>query len=113
VRDIKRIKEEQFPLHMRLTAGETALAQRSMLTPPKEPVYALWSKRWKELAKTVKTLPIEDEGTCKIQIWRYDPNLFARENRVDPFSLYLSLQHEDDERVETALEEMMEKMEWS
>lgn len=113
VRAIERIEEQQLPKDWRLAAGETALAQWSMLTPPREPVYALWSKSWKKLSETVKTIPIEDEGTCKIQLWRYDPKLFAWENSVDPFSLYLSLQHEGDERVEAALAEMMEKMKWS
>lgn len=113
VRDTIRIINEQLPLDMRLAAGETALAQQSMLVPPKEPVYALWSKRWKKLSETTKTIPIEDDGTCQIQLWRYDPNLFAREGCVDPFSLYLSLQDEGDERVELALEEMMENIQWS
>lgn len=113
VRDTIRIKEEQLPLNLRLAAGETALARLSMLVPPKEPVYAYWSKSWKKLAETVKIIPIEDEGTRQVQLWRYDPNLFAREGCVDPFSLYLSLQHVDDERVESALEEMMEKIKWS
>ena len=112
-RETTRIKEEQLPRNMRLVAGETALAQKSMLAPPKEQVYALWSKRWKKLSETIKTIPIEDEGTCRVQLWRYDPNLFAREGCVDPFSLFLSLQHVGDERVESALEEMMENRQWS
>jgi len=113
VRDTIRIKEEQLSLNLKLAAGETALAQLSMLVPPKEPVYALWSKRRKKLSETIKTIPIEDEGSCQVQLWRYDPNLFARQGCVDPFSLYLSLQHVGDERVESALEAMMEKIKWS
>jgi len=109
VRSIKRIMEKDLPQNQRLTAGETALAQCSMLTLPKEPVYALWSRNWNKLATTPKTIPIEDKGTCQLQLWHYDPTLFAVAGRVDPFSLYLSLQQESDERIESALEEMMEK----
>jgi len=113
VRGTVRVKEDLLPPDLRLAAGETALAKKSMLVPPNEPVYAMWSKRWKALAEITKTIPIEDEGTCQVQLWRYDPVLFARNDCVDPFSLFLSLQHVGDERVESALEEMMEKLEWS
>ncbi len=110
VRIVKRILQQHLPQNQRLTAGETALAQCSMLTYPREPVYALWSRHWKKLAMTAQTIPIEDEGTCQLQLWKYDPALFATTGRVDPFSLYLSLQMERDERVKSALEEMMEKL---
>jgi hypothetical protein len=112
VRSIKRIMEENLPQIQRLAAGESALAQCSMLTSPGEPIYAIWQQHWKKLAEMAKTIPIEDEGTCQLQLWHYDPALFAVAGRVDPFSLYLSLQQERDERVESALEEMMEKLEW-
>ncbi|NTV93446.1 MAG: transcriptional regulator [Chlorobiaceae bacterium] len=112
VRSVKRIMEQELPQSLRLTAGETALAQCSMLTFPTEPVYALWSRHWKKIAGIAQTIPIEDEGTCLLQLWHYDPALFAVAGRVDPFSLYLSMQKESDERVESALEEMMEKLEW-
>jgi hypothetical protein len=112
VRNGKRIMEYDLPQNQRLTAGETALAQYTMLTYPREPVYALWSRHWKNLSRTAPTIPIEDEGTCQLQLWHYDPALFATAGRVDPFSLYLSLQKERDERVQAALEEMMEKLAW-
>ena len=110
VKNVKRIMEKDLPENQRLAAGETALAQCSMLTLPKEPVYALWNRYWKKLSKTAQTVPIEDEGTCQLQLWHYNPALFAAEGRVDPFSLYLSLQTERDERVESALEKIMEKL---
>ncbi|EFB40206.1 MULTISPECIES: hypothetical protein [Parachlamydia] len=46
----------------------------------------------------------------ELEVWNYDPELFAKDGIVDPFSLYLSLQESKDERVEGALEEMMEKI---
>jgi len=114
VRDVVRIKEENLPRNLRLAAGTTALAQWSMLNPPKEPVYALGRQDWKKLSSKVETIPVEDDGTCHVQLWRYDPRLFAKNQKgcVDPFSLYLSLRQNGDERIESALEEMMEKIEW-
>ena len=47
-----------------------------------------------------------------MQLWNYAPNLFARDDTVDKFSLYLSLKDNEDERIQSALEEMMESIEW-
>lgn len=110
VRKTIRIKEDRLPPDHRMKAGETALADLSMLVPPNEPVYALGRRDWKKLADRVEQIPVEDTGTCRIELWRYAPELVAKSNRVDPFSLYLSLQHEEDERLEMALAEMMEKI---
>ena len=112
VRETARIMEQQLPEKMRIQAGETALAAQSMLVPPREAVYALGRNAWKELVPRVVQIPVEDEGTCRIQLWRYDPALFARNGRVDTFSLYLTLRNVADERVEAALAEVMEKL-WS
>lgn len=110
VRKTIRISEDQLPSNLRIMAGETALADLSMLVPPKETIYAIGRHNWKKLAERVEQIPVEDVGTCRIQLWRYDPVLFIKNRRVDPFSLYLSLQEEEDERVEMALAEMMEKI---
>ncbi|MBN2429396.1 MAG: transcriptional regulator [Deltaproteobacteria bacterium] len=111
VRETVRIKKSQL-ITSKIKAGETALATISMLASPKEPIYALGRHAWKNLADKVELVPIEDEDTCKIQLWRYDPVLFAKDGIVDRFSLYLSLRNEQDERVQAALEEMMEKIKW-
>jgi hypothetical protein len=113
VRETVRIKESLLPKHCRIAAGETALAGLSMLVPPKEPVFAVGRQAWKKIAGHAELIPVEDTGTCLVQLWYYDPSLFAASGRVDSFSLYLCLREEVDERVQGALEEMMEKVSWS
>lgn len=108
VRETVRIDENLLPRNMRVVAGETALATQTMLVPPREPVYALGRVNWKQIADVVEQIPVEDEETCRVQLWRYDPALFSTAGRVDPFSLYLCLKDEMDERVQSALEELME-----
>lgn len=110
VRETVRIEETLLPWNMRVAAGETALATQSMLAPPREPVYALGRDNWKHIADVVEQIPVEDEATCRVQLWRYDPALFSTAGSVDPFSLYLCLKDEMDERVQSALEELMEKV---
>ena len=110
VRYLKRIAQRELPSNDALPAGLTALSKQTMLGEPDLPEYAVNSERWKSLEKEgVKTIPLEEHGTCVIQVWRYDPKILELDGMVDPFSLYLSFQGKADDRIEMALEEMMEK----
>jgi hypothetical protein len=55
----------------------------------------------------VKVLPSEEEADLEIEVWHYDPKLFAKEGLVDVISLYLSLKENKDERVEAVLQKLM------
>ena len=108
VRETVRVWQHDLPTDGPLQAGEAALAGYSLLAEPGEPVFAVGRGDWKFLARTVERVPVPESSTCQLQVWRYEPELLAREGAVDPFSLYLSLKDEPDERVQIALEEMME-----
>ena len=99
--------------HPKIIAGLSALSQSSMISPPNLPVFAISINRWKEWKQMgVEELSASEGADCELEIWRYDPEPFAQNGIADPFSLYLSLRTEDDERVTSALEEMMEKIAW-
>jgi hypothetical protein len=93
-------------------AGLTALAHYSALAEPANPVFAMVGKKWKEIKNNVMELTIAEPDACELEIWSYSPRLFEKSGVVDRFYLYQSLQYKDDERVESALEGMMEKLEW-
>lgn len=97
-----------------LEAGLTALARYSALAEPVNPVFAVEKKKWRELRNlnSFIELPIAEPSACQIEVWSYSPGLFAQNGVVDRFSLYLSLKNTNDERVESALEEMMEQVRW-
>lgn len=98
---------------LKILAGLTALSHLSSLAPPPLPVFAasmhLW-EIWQKLG--FEELPSADGADIQLEIWHYDPDLFAKNNIADPFSLYLSLKENQDERIESALDEMMENVEW-
>ena len=100
------------PLGMK--AGLSALAYYSTLAEPANPVFALEGKKWKGIKtdKNLRVLDIPEPYACMLEIWSYPPELFAKSGVVDRFSLYLSMPANDDERVEAALEEMMEQVAW-
>ena len=55
-------------------------------------------------------IPEQSQNCCKVEIWNYDPQLFADENNnVDIISLYSSFMNFDDERIHIELEELMEE----
>ncbi len=95
-------------------AGLTALAHYSTLAEPPNPVFAMESKEWNVVRHQnhVAELPFAEPDACELEIWSYSPKLFAKDGVVDRLSLFLSLQGTDEERIEMALEEMMEQMRW-
>ncbi len=97
-----------------VAAGLTALANRSMLASPATPEVAITSGMWKSFEgdKRLEHTTADDPGAIQVQVWRYDPKLFADKEGVDRFSLFLSLRESRDERIEAALEEMMGAVKW-
>ncbi len=49
---------------------------------------------------------------ARLESWSYNPALLSDHPRVDTLSLYLSLRKDPDERVQAALEDMMEAFPW-
>lgn len=93
-------------------AGLSALSHFSDLNEPPLPVFSIGSAQWKALTKSgIKEVPSSEGALIELEIWYYNPNLFAKDGLVDPFSLYLSLRESKDERIEAALEELMERIE--
>jgi len=98
-----------------IPAGLTALAHFTLLAPPSTPVYAVSLDDWKsmKLTNAIVELPAAETQSHEVEIWNYSPLLFKEEDDVvDRFSLYLSLQDNVDERVQSALEKMMEEVLW-
>jgi hypothetical protein len=56
------------------------------------------------------------EGKYCIEVWKYSPFALTKgvtkQNNVDPLSLYLSLRENKDERIEMALEKIIENYIW-
>src|SRR5690606_35975032 len=73
VRKTHRIPFADLPAEQRVDAGETALAGWTMLLPPPEPVFAIAGRDWKHVNPDAREIPIPEPGTCRVQLWRYDP----------------------------------------
>lgn len=88
-----------------LFAGNTALSVMSMLNPPRLNCYAIESNAGKKLQGTKSLL--DDENQVCVELWKYDPQILAENESVDSLSLALSYIDDKDERVEEAVEEVL------
>ena len=49
----------------------------------------------------------DSDSQVAVEMWRYDPQKLSNTKMVDKLSLALSLREDTDERVEEAVEEML------
>ena len=92
----------------RPTCGINALSEYGMLVGEHRDWYAMTKRQLSQLH--IKT---DDRfGDNVIEIWRYDPSWLTTTKIVDRLSLYLSLEGNDDERVQMELDNMISSMTW-
>lgn len=89
-------------------AGTSALAEKSMLNRERVMDYAVFLE--KQEADYLSDELIDPEKQILVEVWQYNPKLFARDGVADPVSVALSLREEKDERVEDTVEEMLENL---
>lgn len=113
VRKIRRLVDCPAELPV-ILAGESALACYTSMGEPAAPTYAAPAsdlKAWSKVVR-IRETPAWDEEGCSLQTWSYDPRALATGGAVDPLSLYLSLRDHPDERVQSAVDELIEGMAW-
>jgi len=97
-------------------AGMTALSRYTSLADDTIPTIALTNHTWNEIKakENVVEMQIHDEDSMRVEIWRYDPYLLAKDvsKTIDRLSLYLSCRENGDERVQIALETLLKGMPW-
>ena len=95
-------------------AGETALAKQSMLNYPKYMIYAMDKKSARNIQKEhiVEPKLTLDNRYVEIELWKYNPLVYATDGIVDIVSLVHSLNEIEDERVEMQIEEILEGYKW-
>lgn len=89
-----------------ILSGYSALSEKTMLNPPKVAVYAA-RKTDMPADLTTKRL-IDAETQVQLELWSYPPEILSQNGIADPLSLSLSLQRDRDERVEEAIEELLD-----
>jgi hypothetical protein len=89
-------------------AGISALSRFSRLTDDIVPTYAYFSR--KEKLEGAKAL-IDRKRQVRVEIWRYAPETLSDTVGIaDPLSVVVSLRNEGDERIGSAIDEVLERL---
>lgn len=94
-------------------AGYTALEQFSSIVDNPIRTYAISKSIYKLIEAECKEYVeyiLDNKEYVYVEVWKYDPLIFMKDNCVDKLSLYLSFGNNNDERTEDALEELMEEI---
>lgn len=105
VRTIRYLEKENLTDDM-VIAGETALAEKTMLNPSRVATYAVYHKLVDK--KHLMNELVDPDKQIRLEVWEYDPKQFADGNTADSLSVVLSLKDNEDERIEEAIEELLE-----
>ncbi|HGY2296409.1 TPA: hypothetical protein ACNV18_000125 [Pseudomonas putida] len=94
-------------------AGETALAKYTMLAEPKQAVWGMSKKLFSDMLARNAFEVVESVDTIEewVEIWSY-PSLNGAQYFADAASLFLSLEDNPDERIQIALDELKEQVNW-
>lgn len=115
---LKQVYVDNKTTNFRLLSNASALSEYSDMNPSRQKFYALEKKMFYGLQKNNLLSNANDyEGEYCIEIWKYNPETLVGEQAsnapvVDPLSLYLSLKESKDERIEMALEQLIDKVVW-
>ena len=91
-----------------LESGYSALAEYSMLNTPNVRCYAAERiSQWKDV---MTNSLLNSQVQVAVEMWRYNPRKLSMRNIVDELSLALALREDADERVEEAVEEMLNEL---
>ena len=88
-------------------SGLSALAELSDLLPPAEPSYAISPVQ----ARLLPTVQDDSLERCTLHVLRFDPSVFAKDGRVDPLTMLLTID-EEDERISIALRQALGGYAW-
>lgn len=97
------------------TCGINALSHYTRLNPDPEKMFVMTKKQWQDIkASDVLVCPNKYDGNILIQVWKYPPVGIKDERQewVDRLSLTISLNEDQDPRVEGELEQLINETEW-
>lgn len=112
---IKRLYSDKLPDEtFLLQCNASALPEYSDMSAGRQEYRAIEKGLFQMLKKHSQWLHLnEHEGQYCIEVWKYNPLILAadvtHDNNVDPLSLYLSLKETKDERIEMALEQIIQQ----
>lgn len=89
-----------------IMAGDTAVAKLTMMNDSMFRCYAAAGK----LDAPELPQAMNAETDAVIELWKYDPRLLSRSDTVDPLSLIMSYDDNDDERIQMVFDDLLDQI---
>lgn len=115
---LRRVYVDELPRPAVLKANTAALPEYTDMNPSRQQFYAIEKTAFYALQRNNELVNLNEyEGEYCLELWKYNPiplmeGLNLDRSVVDPLSLYLSLKDEHDERIEMALDQIIQKYIW-
>lgn len=111
---LKTVFVDELPHKAILKSNIMALPEYSDMAPGNQEYYAIEKTDFYTLQKNNELTNLNEyEGQYCLEVWKYNPNTLGKGivegNYIDPLSLYLSIKDIEDERIEMALDQIIEK----
>ncbi|MFV0363375.1 MAG: hypothetical protein ACK5LL_09865 [Suipraeoptans sp.] len=88
-------------------AGLSALSELTMINQPDVTCYAVNGKNV-DLSGT--ELLVDAANQIEVELWKYDPNILGTNGIIDVLSLVMTFKDNLDERIEAAIDELLNKV---
>lgn len=116
---IKRVFVDAKPKDALLYSNTSALPEYSEMNPGNQQFFAIDKNAFYLLEKNNELInPNDHEGQYCLEVWKYNPQKIVLELPfdmlpvVDPLSLYLTIRDTKDERIEMALDQIIQDYTW-
>lgn len=115
---LRRVYVDELPKQAVLKTNTSALPEYTDMNPSRQQFYAIEKTLFYALQRNNELVNLNEyEGEYCLELWKYNPislmeGLDLDRSVVDPLSLYLSLKDEHDERIEMALDQIIENYIW-
>lgn len=113
---IKRVYVDEIPLGItKRYCNLSALPEYSDINPSRQEFLAIEKTIFYALQKSNALVNVNaNDGHYCLEVWKYNPDTLVGQHAnnaqvVDPLSLYLSLKDNHDERIEMALEQLINR----
>lgn len=113
---IKRVYVDEIPVGItKRYCNLSALPEYSDINPSRQEFLAIEKTIFYAIQKSNALVNVnENDGHYCLEVWKYNPDTLSGQHTnsalvVDPLSLYLSLKDNHDERIEMALEQLINR----
>jgi hypothetical protein len=113
IHKVWHIERDAIPTDLPLCSSyDTALAHYTFIADSSQLSFAIDKRVFAEYQESLQPFLHPEEGTVRLEVWKYDPALLSDGQFVDKLSLALCYRDTHDERVQNEITELINNIVW-